>query len=39
MIVKDLGNGGAGTFRRGPPSDAALKCSVKLSAEFASAAE
>ena len=38
VIVKDLGNSGAGTFSRGTPSDSALKCGVKLAAVFVYAA-
>ena len=34
MIVKNIGNGGTGTFSRGTPSDSALECSVKLAAVF-----
>ena len=38
MIVNNLGNGGAGAFRRFPSSGAALKRSMELSAVFGYAA-
>ena len=34
VIIKDLGNGEAGTFSRGTSSDSALKCGVELAVVF-----